>query len=110
MRFVLCTTRLAGRDDLPANVEAGPVPFARFVELMLSAAVVLVPLHKELHRITGTMTYLESMWLKKFTVVPDALAVREYIEDNVPGVGWMVQQTVTYKLFAGLWRLKMPRK
>ncbi len=26
VRFVLCTTRLAGRDDLPENVEASPVP------------------------------------------------------------------------------------
>jgi len=85
VRFVLCTTRLAGRDDLPANVEAGPVPFTRFVELMLSAAVVLVPLQQGLHRITGTMTYLESMWLKKLTIVPDALAVREYVEDGVTG-------------------------
>ncbi len=86
VRFVLCTTRLAGRNDLPENVEAGPVPFAQFVELMLSAAVVLVPLQKGLNRITGTMTYLESMWLKKFTVVPDALAVREYVEDRVTGL------------------------
>ncbi len=85
VRFVLCTTRLAGRGDLPPNVESGPVPFERFVELMLSAAVVLVPLRKGFHRITGTMTYLEAMWLKKLTVVPDALAVREYVEDGVTG-------------------------
>ncbi len=52
---------------------------------MLSAAVVLVPLQKGLNRITGTMTYLKSMWLKKFTIVPDALAVREYVEAGITG-------------------------
>jgi hypothetical protein len=84
-RFVLATNRL-GNAVLPANVEAGPVPHARFVELMRSARLVVVPLRPGLTRGAGQQTYLNAMAMGKAVVVPDVAGVRNYVAPGVTGL------------------------
>ena len=84
--FVICTNRLDGRSDLPPNVKAGLVSHEEFERLIDTAAAVVVPLRIDVHRIIGMLTYLQSMWAKKATIVSDSLGVREYIEDGETGI------------------------
>ncbi len=84
--FVICTNRLSNRDDLPSNIRAGLVSHEEFVMLMNSAGAVVVPLRQDTRRIAGLLVYLESMWLKKPTIVSDALGVCEYVEHGVTGL------------------------
>jgi glycosyltransferase involved in cell wall biosynthesis len=84
--FVLCTSSLADRTDLPSNVKAGLVPRDQYVKLISTAAVVVVPLQTGLHRIAGLQTCLDAMWSKKPTIVSDALGVREYVDDRETGL------------------------
>lgn len=85
-QFVISTNRLEGRADLPPNVAAKMVGHEQFVELMETAAVVVVPLQLGLRRGAGMMTYLEAMALGKLTIVSDSIAVREYITDGETGL------------------------
>jgi glycosyltransferase involved in cell wall biosynthesis len=84
-RFVLATNRLESA-VLPANVEAGPVPHARFVELMQTARLVVVPLRPGLARGAGQQTYLNAMAMGKAVVVPDVAGVRNYVTAGVTGL------------------------
>lgn len=86
LQFIISTTRLGGRTDIPTNVQVGMVDHEQFVSLMETAAAVVVPLKKGLRRAAGMMTYLESMALGTLTIVSDALAVREYIQDGETGL------------------------
>lgn len=74
------------RPDLPANVTAGPVSAERYVELMMNAAVVVVPLSETRERSAGQTTYVNALALGKLVVVPDCLGVRDYVEDRVTGL------------------------
>lgn len=85
-QFVIGTKRLTGRTDLPPNVRAGVLPPTDYLTYMSTAAAVVVPLQKGLQRSAGQTTYQQAMWLKKVTIVTDALAVREYVEDGVTGL------------------------
>ncbi len=85
-RFVIGTKRLMGRSDLPPNMQAGILSPTDYLKYMSTAAAVVVPLKKGLQRSAGQTTYQQSMWLKKLTIVTDALAVREYVEDGVTGL------------------------
>jgi glycosyltransferase involved in cell wall biosynthesis len=87
-KFILATRRLAGRQDLPPNLTAGPVPPDAFIRLMRSAAVVVTPMQCGLRRSTGHQTYLNGMWLKKPTIVNDVLGVRDYVRQAE--TGWIV--------------------
>ncbi len=86
LEFVICTNRLDGRQDLPPNVKAGLVPHEEFERLIDMAAAVVVPLRVDVHRIVGMLTYLQSMWSKKATIVSDSLGVREFIQDGETGI------------------------
>lgn len=85
-QFVICTNRLDGRIDLPPNVRAGLVSPAEYDSLIATAAAVVVPLQQDVHRITGMLTYLQAMWVKKPVIVSDTLGVREYISDGETGL------------------------
>lgn len=84
--FVICTNRLGTLGELPPNVRAGLVPHEEYVELIDSAAAVVVPVQVGLHRTAGLLTILESMWHKRPTIVSDAFGVREYVRDGETGL------------------------
>lgn len=85
-QFIISTTVLEGRQDLPPNVKTGMVKHDEFVQLMRTAAAVVVPLRRGLRRAAGMLTYMEAMWLKKPVIVSDALAVDEYIQNGETGL------------------------
>ncbi|MFQ5408998.1 MAG: glycosyltransferase family 4 protein [Anaerolineales bacterium] len=85
-QFVICTSRLDGRDDLPPNVRAGLVSPNEFVDLIATAAVVVVPMQMGTRRIAGMLTYLQAMWMKKPTIVSDALGARDYVRPGETGL------------------------
>jgi glycosyltransferase involved in cell wall biosynthesis len=84
--FVICTTRLARHNDLPPNVKVSWPPLEEYQALMLSAALVVVPIQTGLRRSAGMLTYLEAMWYKKPVIVSDAMGAREYIADGESGL------------------------
>jgi len=84
--FIIATNRLDGRPDMPPNVRAGLVTPAEFDQLIDTAAAVVVPLRRDVHRIIGMLTYLQAMWAKKPTIVSDTLGVREYVTDGKTGL------------------------
>ena len=88
LRFVVAARSAPGapRGSLPTNVEVGEVSHARFVELLRSAAAVVVPLEAREDRSAGQQTYLRAMALGKPTIVTDALGVREHVSDGVDGI------------------------
>jgi glycosyltransferase involved in cell wall biosynthesis len=90
--FVLATNQLDGREDLPANVEAGLVSHAEFLSLLAGADAVVTPIRAGLTRAVGQQTYLNAMRSGKATIVSDALAVRDHIDDGETGL--IVEGTV----------------
>jgi hypothetical protein len=78
--------RLAESDSPPGNVTAGPVPQAEYDRMMLSAAVVVVPLESRPDRSSGQTTYVNAMARGKAIVVTDAPGVRDYIKDGHTGL------------------------
>jgi glycosyltransferase involved in cell wall biosynthesis len=86
LNFVIATKHLEGRTDLPRNVIARPVSHHEFMELMLSAAAVIVPIRKGLHRAVGQQTYLNAMWLGKPTIVNDVFGVHDHIQNGETGL------------------------
>jgi hypothetical protein len=82
----VATRLLEGRRDLPANVNAGWVEHARFMELMRKASVVVVALAKTSERSAGQQTYLNAMALGKLVIVPDVMGVRDYISSGKTGL------------------------
>jgi hypothetical protein len=86
------TRLLDGRDDLPANVEAGRVAPARFFDEMRAARAVVVPLKPGLSRAAGQQTFLNAMFLGKPTIVADGFGVRDHITDGVDG--WIADGSV----------------
>ena len=85
-QFILCTPLLDGRRDLPANVRAGLVSRQEYVQLIDTAAAVVIPLQTGLKRIAGLQTCFDSMWLKKPTIISDALGINEYVENGRTGL------------------------
>lgn len=85
-QFILCTGRLNGRTDLPPNVTASLVTHQRYVELIETAAAVIIPLQTDLHRVAGLQTALDALWLRKPTIITDALGVREYVQHHQTGL------------------------
>src|SRR3954451_4384085 len=73
--------RRAGR-----NVHLGPVPHARFLELMRASDAVVVPLYEGIERSAGQQTYLNAMAMGKVVVVTDSPGARDYVEDGVTGL------------------------
>ncbi|MCB0193547.1 MAG: glycosyltransferase family 4 protein [Anaerolineae bacterium] len=84
--FVLCTSRLKDRTDLPCNVKAGLVSHEQYVKLISTAAAVVIPLKTGMHRVAGLQTCFDAMWAKKPTIVTEALGVREYIDHRKTGM------------------------
>jgi glycosyltransferase involved in cell wall biosynthesis len=88
-RVVLAARNLprpAGAQPLPANIEAGPVSPARFVQLMRQAAVVVIPLKPGTERSAGQQTYLNAMALEKIVVATDSPGIRDYIDHGETGI------------------------
>ncbi|NDJ87413.1 MAG: glycosyltransferase [Chloroflexi bacterium] len=86
VQFVIATSRLQRRQDLPPNVMAGPLPHEDFVRLMKGAAAVYTPIAGGLTRAAGQQTYLNAMRLGVPTIVSDGFAVRDHIEHGQTGL------------------------
>lgn len=84
--FVISTSRLKERTDLPPNVIVTSARFQEYVSLMQSARAVVVPLRRGTRRSAGIGTFLNAMWLKKPCIVTDALGVRDFLENGVTGL------------------------
>jgi glycosyltransferase involved in cell wall biosynthesis len=85
-KFIISSSQLKNRTDLPSNVTVTITRFDEFITLMQAARVVIVPLLKNTLRSAGAMTYLSAMWLKRPLIVTDALGVREFVEDRKTGL------------------------
>ena len=84
--IIICSNRLEGRTDLPANVRAGLVAPEDYDDLIETAAAVVVPLKTEVRRITGMLTYLRAMRAGKPVIVSNALGVSEFIDHKDTGL------------------------
>ncbi|MDT0353513.1 glycosyltransferase family 4 protein [Pseudonocardia charpentierae] len=84
--FVLATSQLADRDDLPANVTAGRVPHAEFLALLAGADAVVTPIRPGLRRAAGQQTYLNAMRSGRPAIVSDSFGVRDHIDDGRTGL------------------------
>jgi hypothetical protein len=76
----------AWRRRAEENVHLGPVPQARFLELMRASDAVVVPLQAGIERSAGQQTYLNAMAMGKVVVVTDSPGARDYVEDGVSGL------------------------
>lgn len=76
--FVLATNLLDDRTDLPANIRAGAVDHAEFVDLMARSKVVLIPVRRDLDRSNSQQTYLNAMMMGKPVVISDVFGVRDH--------------------------------
>jgi len=77
---------LGRRHDLPANVCAGYLSRASFLERMRTASVVVVALARARERSAGQQSYLNAMALGKLVVVPDVMGVRDYVTPGRTGL------------------------
>jgi hypothetical protein len=77
---VVIASRRKLRGPLPANLRAGPLPHARFLQTLHRASIVVVPFTRGLRRSAGQQTYLNAMALGKLVVVTDGLGVGDYLE------------------------------
>ena len=66
-------------EHLPDGVEAGPVPYEEYVELLAGARLVVVPM-RATRRAAGLVTYLNAMALGKPVIVSEVPAVHEYVD------------------------------
>jgi glycosyltransferase involved in cell wall biosynthesis len=71
---------------LPANVVARVWPQREYDELLLNAAVVVVPLQSREDRSSGQTTYVNAMARGKALVITDSPGVRDYIEHGRTGL------------------------
>jgi glycosyltransferase involved in cell wall biosynthesis len=86
---VVIASKLLSQEALqaaPPNVEAGPVPHERFVELMRTASVVVTPIERGSVRSAGMQTWLNAMALGKLAIVTDSFGARDYIEHRRTGL------------------------
>ncbi len=84
--FEVCTTRISNNDHLPPNVKVSWPPLQEFLELIETAAVIVIPIQMGLRRTAGLLTCFESMWLGKATIVPKAMGLDDYIQNKVTGL------------------------
>lgn len=84
--FILATKKLSEARDFPPNVQVAWMSLDEYLDLIDTAAVVIVPLTLGLKRTTGLLTILESLTLEKVIIVPDALGVRDYVLDRETGL------------------------
>jgi hypothetical protein len=71
---------------VPANVQVGTLPPARFVEAMRRARAVVVPLRPTRDRSAGQTTYVNAMAMGKAVIATDCLGIRDYVQDGTTGV------------------------
>jgi len=106
VRFVLATRLLDATPGLPPNVTARALSHEEFMEALVGSTVVVVPLVPGLRRAAGQQTYLNAMWLGKPTVVTEAPAVRDHIQDRdtalvVPATREALRASVEWALADG---------
>lgn len=80
--YVICAKRSELPDALPPNVQVRSLEQLEYRYLLKHAAAVVVPLATKTSRVAGMFTYLRAMQLEKPTIISDALAVREYVNDG----------------------------
>lgn len=85
-KFEICTKKISPDQAFPPNVNISWPNLKRYLELIASAAVVVIPIQMGLKRTAGLLTCFESMWLQKTIIVPKALGLEDYVQDKVTGV------------------------
>lgn len=85
-QHVEIATRIRLTRCVPRNVTTSDVRPSRFLDLMRSSAVVVVPLRLGLARSAGQQTYLNAMALGKLVVVSDVPGVRDHITHGETGL------------------------
>lgn len=85
-RVTIATRADIGRDDLPENVELGPLPHEQYLGRLRSAPIAVVPLVPTANRSAGQTTYVNALAMGKLVVVTDCLGVRDYVEHGVTGL------------------------
>lgn len=82
VRFTIASQQLVGAptDTLPPNVTTGWVAHERFIELLQTASVVIVPLAESEVRSAGQQTYLNAMAMGKTVIVTEAPGVRDHLD------------------------------
>lgn len=83
--FNICTTRPI-EQDLPSNITVEWPPLDKYLELIDTAAVIVIPIEMGLRRTAGLLTCFEALWLEKPVIVPDALGLRDYILEKETGL------------------------
>ncbi len=84
--FEVCTTRIAPDRNLPIHVKVSWPPLQEYLDLIYTAAAVVIPIKMGLKRTAGLLTCFEAMWLQKTIIVPRALGMEDYIQDRVTGL------------------------
>lgn len=82
---VLIATRLT-IPDVPPNVTVKAMTHQQYVDALLGARIVAVPLAPDPYRSAGQQTYLNAMLLRKVTIVTDSPGVREVVTNSVDAV------------------------
>jgi glycosyltransferase involved in cell wall biosynthesis len=73
-------------ESVPGNVEVGRVPHAEYIQLVRSAAVLVVPLRAGVIRTAGLETFLTGMALGKLIITTDSPGIRDYVDDHRTGL------------------------
>ncbi len=81
-QFVIATSRLDGRTDIPPNVTTQFMSHQQFLHTLQTAEIVIIPMQQGLSRAVGQQTYLNAMWLGKPTIVNHALGVLDHVQPN----------------------------
>jgi len=84
--FCICTTRISNTEELPPNVKVSWPPLQEYLQLIDTAAAIVIPIQMGLKRTAGLLTCFESMWLGKIIIVPKSTGLEDYIQDKVTGL------------------------
>jgi hypothetical protein len=85
MEFRIASAR-ASFPTAPPNVNIGRVPHAEYIQLVRSAAVVVVPLRAGVVRTAGLETFLTGMAMGKIIITTDSPGIRDYVDDGRTGL------------------------
>ena len=85
MEFRIASAR-ASFPDAPPNVNIGRVPHSDYIQLVRSAAVVVVPLTAGVVRTAGLETFLTGMAMGKIIITTDSPGIRDYVDDGRTGL------------------------
>lgn len=85
--LIACTRPEIFKDiEIPVNVEVKGFSHEEYIKKMAACRINIVPLASGLLHSGGQQTFLNSMFMKKPTIVTDPQGGADYIDDNVDGI------------------------